>query len=503
MGETFSLFPNNPHFQVCITTLSKKYDLPGLWYLDLWPIGPQQLIITDPDLALYMTVTKNHPKHPMEAIFVDPVVGVGNIVTINGPKWKTIHNMLAPAFAIANIKNMVPMIAEEVMTFRSILHRLADSGDVFSLDDTCSNLTFDIMGKVIFGQSFDAQTKGSKALRNYHDICHAFSIERDAWNPITARAQRRKRLAATKQLDGVLEKMILDRFQSIQRENLDVSKKRGLSVVDLVLRERIEEVRKSEGGSTSALDAGFLALALTQIKTLLLGGMWDSSASRISTYGDLGTGTTVDTICFCYMILSIQPEIVQKLCEEHDRVFSAGIDATYSMLQENSHKISELEYTNNVIKETMRLYPIGNTARAEDETGFLTYQGRQYSTKNQMLCPVQHTMHYNPKYFPNPGIFDPDRFTRDESPRHAWRPFERGPRACLGQALAMDEMKIIMLLTVRDFNFTCANLRPNKVQRVPWTDMDLTFGDRAFQEFVFEAKPRDGMPMTVKKAVKI
>lgn len=106
---------------------------------------------------------------------------------------------------------------------------------------------------------------------------------------------------------------------------------------------------------------------------------------------------------------------------------------------------------------------------------------------------------YNPKFFPNPGTFDPDRYGREESPRHAWRPFERGPRACLGQTLAMDEMKIILLLTVRDFDFQCANLKPNKTQRVPWTDLDLTFGDLAFQDFVFEARPRDGMPMTVKR----
>jgi hypothetical protein len=35
---------------------------------------------------------------------------------------------------------------------------------------------------------------------------------------------------------------------------------------------------------------------------------------------------------------------------------------------------------------------------------------------------------------------------------------------------------------------------------VPWTDLDLTFGDRAFQEFLFEAKPRDGMQMKVRNS---
>lgn len=64
----------------------------------------------------------------------------------------------------------------------------------------------------------------------------------------------------------------------------------------------------------------------------------------------------------------------------------------------------------------------------------------------------------------------------------------------------MDELKIIFLLITRDFDFKCANLKPNKTSRVEWTDLDLTFGDRAFQEFVFEAKPRDGMPMTVRKS---
>jgi hypothetical protein len=64
----------------------------------------------------------------------------------------------------------------------------------------------------------------------------------------------------------------------------------------------------------------------------------------------------------------------------------------------------------------------------------------------------------------------------------------------------MDELLLTLLLTVRDFDFTCADLKPNKTPRVEWMDLDLTFGDRAFQEEVFEAKPRDGMPMTVKKS---
>lgn len=199
--------------------------------------------------------------------------------------------------------------------------------------------------------------------------------------------------------------------------------------------------------------------------------------------------------------LSVHPEVVRKLREEHDTVFTKGIDATYEMLQREGQKLNQLEYTTNVIKEVLRFYPIGNTARAEHPTDkFLLHDGRQYPTEGKMLCPVQFAMHMNDEIFKEPLKFDPDRYTRQDFPRHAWRPFERGPRGCLGQPLAMDELKIALLLTVRDFDFTCADLKPNKTPRVPWTDWDMTFGDLAFQQFVFEARPRDAMPMMVRKS---
>ena len=192
------------------------------------------------------------------------------------------------------------------------------------------------------------------------------------------------------------------------------------------------------------LDPTFLADTLSQVKALLIAG----------------SGTTSDTLCFAIMLLSTHPEIVHKLREEHDRVFCPGIDDTYRMLCAEPLKLNELDYTTNVIKEVLRFYPIGNTARGDHPSvPYLTYQGQQYPTKDHMLCPVQLTMHFNPEFFPNPKAFDPDRYARGDSVRHAWRPFERGLRACLGQPLAMDELKITLLLTVRDFDFMLRSKR--------------------------------------------
>jgi cytochrome P450 len=171
------------------------------------------------------------------------------------------------------------------------------------------------------------------------------------------------------------------------------------------------------------------------------------------------------------------------------------------MLQDDPYRLNKLEYTTNVVKEVLRLYPIGNTARAEHATEkFLTYNGQQYSTKGKLICPLPLSMHMDENLFANPTSFDPDRFARQDFPRNAWRPFERGPRACVATPMAMDELKIALLLTIRDFDFECTDLKPNETPRVNWTDWDLTFGDRAFQEFVLEARPRDGFPMKFKRS---
>jgi hypothetical protein len=128
----------------------------------------------------------------------------------------------------------------------------------------------------------------------------------------------------------------------------------------------------------------------------------------------------------------------------------------------------------------------------------LEYQGKAYPTRGQMIIPSTHTIQYDPKVFQCPAIFNPERFIDPKSvPLNAWRPFERGPRACMGRELAMQELRIILLLTVRSFEFGCVGMQPRTTPRVSYTDLDLRLGDLAFQESAFSAKPRGGTMMKV------
>lgn len=63
--------PPDVHYQSAITTIAHKYNMPGVFYLDLWPASCGQVVVVDPDVALHMTVTKNHPKHEAEKWFID------------------------------------------------------------------------------------------------------------------------------------------------------------------------------------------------------------------------------------------------------------------------------------------------------------------------------------------------------------------------------------------------------------------------------------------------
>lgn len=483
-----ALFPENSNYQIWVTTWVQKYpDLrkEGLFYIDLWPLGPSQVVVTDPDLARHFVTPNMYPKHSVQKLALDPVVGEGGMISSNGPHWKYLHKTIAPAFSVTNVRALTPMIAEQVMAFRAVVDNLAESGEVFKMEGIVTALAFDIVMKISFGKSLDAQTKGNEALDALKAMTSVYHNERDTMNPFTRWKWRSVRLRNRAILDPYVRNLINDHWAKLTRDTTDLKIKSGNPVVDLLMRDRIDEARM-EGGKPT-LDAKFTEVVLTQIKTMLAAG----------------TGTTASTIGYIFMFLSEYPDILQCMREEHDRAFGPNIEATYKLLLEAPHKLSELEYTTNVIKETLRFFVVAQTVRTVEGTSItsVAYKGREYPLKGQMILPTPHAMHMDPKYFPNPKKFDPDRWTRNETPANAFRPFERGQRACIGQTLAMDEMRIVLLLTARDFDFKCEGLKPYEKPVVEWHDLDLKFGDMAYQDNLFEARPRNGMPMRVKRCM--
>lgn len=207
------------------------------------------------------------------------------------------------------------------------------------------------------------------------------------------------------------------------------------------------------------------------------------------------------------MLLSVHPEYLKPLRDEHDRVAGSTFAGAADLLTNQPQRTTELEFTTAVIKETLRLFPVGFSAKWDDKTqdGVLDVNGRRYPTYGREVLIAQNNQapQYDDAHFPNARKFEPLRWT-SESPypppdNNAFRSFSKGARSCMGRELAMDELRGILLCIVRWFDFEVADLKPSKTQRVPWMDLDLKLGDLAFQEIGLEAKPRDGVMMRVKR----
>ena len=77
--------------------------------------------------------------------------------------------------------------------------------------------------------------------------------------------------------------------------------------------------------------------------------------------------------------------------------------------------------------------------------------------------------HHNPDFFPEPEVFRPERFLKENSDQiipYTFRPFGAGPRICIGKRFAMVEMMIAMAKILKSF----------KIEKTQETKLDLKKG---------------------------
>ncbi len=278
----------------------------------------------------------------------------------------------------------------------------------------------------------------------------------------------------------------LDNRFARNRESFDLlGKERSRTIVDLALENYLAEQAGTQDGDTG-MDATFKNAAVCQIRTFLFAGH-DTSSS---------------TLCYCYHLLSIHPQVRTKVIEEHNRTLGASIGQAAPQLIENPHLLNQLPYTSAVIKETLRLYPPASSTR-NGEAGFMvtTPDGRQLPTEGFLIWSNHVAIHRNPDYWPQPDDFLPERWLVENpdpllpEAKGAWRAFEYGPRNCIGQELAMLEIRLVLALTLREFTIESAY--------DVWDEMTLpkgpktVNGDRAYQILLGAAHPSDGYPCKV------
>jgi cytochrome P450 len=191
---------------------------------------------------------------------------------------------------------------------------------------------------------------------------------------------------------------------------------------------------------------------------------------EVLTLFSAGYETTAVTLSWLVHFMTQLPELTEQLKAEVDSVLE-GRTPTFE-------DVMLLPYTRQVLQETMRLRPpayfLTRRALEDDEIGGYRIKA------GQTVAVTIYTIHRHPDFWKNPEVFDPTRFSKEESEsRHplAWMPFGGGQRLCLGRDLAYMEGTIVLAMLVQRFNLSApANfvvkpklsimLRPEKGVRV-------------------------------------
>ena len=151
--------------------------------------------------------------------------------------------------------------------------------------------------------------------------------------------------------------------------------------------------------------------------------------------------TTSTALTWSSAYLATNQEIQDKLQKELDSVLEGGRVPT-------GDDLPKLEYAEKIFKETLRIRPsVWALSRLTNEE----YKIGEYVIPNSsVIFMSQYAMHNSPKYYIDPDIFNPERWTKEflfKLPRFAYFPFGGGIRSCIGETFAVQE-GILALATI-------------------------------------------------------
>ena len=372
-------------------------------------IGPRRVFLASgPDLIEQVLVTdaKHYIKHFGARAF-KPVLGNG-LVTSEGAFWHRQRKLIQPAFIKIRVQSYAQIMAE-------LTDQMLDSwspGKSVQIDYEFEALTSKIALKTLFDledsgdrQRFSGTLKLAFELMNVR-LRRIFKLP--LWVPTPANLRLQ---GAVGELDRTVEGFIAS-----GRSRRDIGD-------DLL--SRLLVAQHEDGTRMSDLQLRDEAM------TLYLAGH----------------ETTALTLAWSWYLLSQNPNVENELVSEWQHVL-AGATPTADQLH-------RLPYTAAVIAESMRLYPpvyvIGREATDDLELG--GYRVKRGYT----VLMSQWVSHRDPRYFPEPEEFRPERWENGLAkriPKFAYYPFGGGQRLCVGSSFALMEAAIILAAVGQRYRFT-------------------------------------------------
>ncbi|CAF1276388.1 unnamed protein product [Rotaria magnacalcarata] len=426
LGNLLSL-PLDPHqFSLKLDQFYEESKTTALYCL--W-IGTYPLVAFFHPVGLehFFTGSKHITKSP-DYLFLHPWLRTG-LLTSTGAKWKNRRRIITPAFHDKELlNNFVDIYNEQSAVLVQRLASLKSEKEV-NLYPYIASCALDIICEAAMGLNIGAQHDRNSqyvdAVLKLTDILLKRQRMPWLWPDLIFKIlpQGRAHDRYLKIVHQFTKKVIDDRAQAFHAD--EIRQKRS-AFLDLLLKQMHDE-----------------QLTLVDIQ------------EEVDTFMFEGHDTTAAAINFtCFMIAS-HPEVQKKLHDEVDRVF--GNDHDRSSTTED---LNELNYLECVIKETLRLFPSVPFIAREVQEDF-TYNDYKILRGSTAVLFIYY-IHRDPKHFPDPERFDPDRFLPENShdrAAYAFVPFSAGSRNCIGQRFALLEEKAMLSSILRRFKLKTAQKR--------------------------------------------
>ncbi|MEQ8753339.1 MAG: cytochrome P450 [Coleofasciculus sp. G1-WW12-02] len=322
------------------------------------------------------------------------------LLTAEGESWLWQRRLAQPVFHQKRINHYGTTMVEYTERLLQTWH----DGETHDIHADMMGLTLQIVMKCIF--STDVEAGEAQVVANALDVAmHWFESKRRQnflvweWFP---RPENIRYSQAIAQMDEAIYSLIRNRRNQTDQTN---------DLLSMLMEARDEETGQQMDDK----------LLRDEVATLMLAGH----------------ETTANALSWTWMLLAQHPQVRQKLQAELQEVLQGRLPAI--------EDIRNLPYTNQVVKESMRLYPpvsIFGRQAARDCT-----IGDYEVPEGTVIMISQWVMHRHPKYFENPEAFQPERWTEEfekQLPRGVYIPFGDGPRICIGKGFA--QMEAVLLL---------------------------------------------------------
>ncbi|WP_114578659.1 cytochrome P450 [Saliphagus sp. LR7] len=364
--------------------------------------GDTAYLLTHPDHVEQVLVTDapRFVKGEMQQRQIGSAFGEGMLLA-EGDDWREQRTTAQPAFYRERIEAYAPV----AVSHAEAMANEWDDGDTIEIHDAMTELTLSVLARALFGI----------------DI-------RGRQSPVRAAATATRERFDTSRLGAYLPEWLPT---PVNRRY-----KHSLAALQEFIEELVAERRTADKSGTDLLS---LLVAATDGD-----GMDDETLrDNMATFLFAGHETTALTLTYTLFLLGHHPDTQERLHAELDEVL--GDDSPTAAI------LPELDYTEQVVEEAMRLYPpVWTTFR---EPAVDTEVGGYTIPEGAVVSLPQWIVHRDERWYDAPLEFRPERWAGggDDRPEYAHYPFGGGPRHCIGMRFARMEARLVVATLANEF----------------------------------------------------